>query len=373
MMSGDKPGEKRAGQRQFYSDKAFQEAQLDQLSNLSDRINALENTLTIGFNNLVKFLYNNTSKVEVKNHLKEIATPDVLQVVKIIEKLDKDLLDKNVELKPIIQVLTLIQQELTKIPKDPVKFEQKDAFKVTNLSEIKFDTKSLEKTIKDELAKLNIKPDAPIINVEKADNTGLEKLLKDILKGITANKPEKLPESFKVANLDEIKPTDTSKIEEKLDESNKQLQLLVKKPAGGGGGGSTIPFTDDQGKPKFVVLTSDGKLPVDVDMATEGIATETTLAAMKAGLSGGTKVGITLTLANTCYLCPASTPTADYTIQLYNGSGVDMYISPDNTASNGVLFKAGGTFVYDLKANEPLYLYCGSAGQSVSAIKWARV
>lgn len=91
------------------------------------------------------------------------------------------------------------------------------------------------------------------------------------------------------------------------------------------------------------------------------------------GLSDGEKVGLTLTNANTCYLCPASTPTTDYTIQLYNGSDTDMYISPDNTASNGVLFKAGGTFVYDLKANEPLYLYCGTAGKAVTAIKWARV
>lgn len=90
------------------------------------------------------------------------------------------------------------------------------------------------------------------------------------------------------------------------------------------------------------------------------------------GLSNGSKEGITLTNANTCYLCPASTPATDYTIQLYNSSDTDMYISPDSTASNGVLFKSGGTFVYDLKADEPLYLYCGTAGKAVSAIKWAR-
>ena len=80
----------------------------------------------------------------------------------------------------------------------------------------------------------------------------------------------------------------------------------------------------------------------------------------------GSNGSITLTLINTAYSIPASAPTENYVIVLYNGSDTDMYVGYENSNSNGLLLPSGGRMSFDLGANQVVYAYCGSAGKILS-------
>ena len=240
--------------REEFNKEAFRKEQLKQYTKEIAKLESLEDTLITAFNNLVKFLDGKTSKVEIINQLKEISTPDVDKVVKVIEKLDKNIIDNKLDLRPLTESLNTIKRELSLIPKTLPKFEQKDSLKVSNLDEVVLDTTSLEKAIRE----LNLKVEAPIINTEKVDVKPLQDIMLDLLKAFKSFKVE-IPE---YPEFPEIPKTDLTNVEKKLDESNKQLKKLVEKPAGGGGGGNSSPYIDSTGKIVNVELVN-GKVPVD--------------------------------------------------------------------------------------------------------------
>ncbi|GBD90294.1 hypothetical protein BMS3Abin04_01011 [bacterium BMS3Abin04] len=80
----------------------------------------------------------------------------------------------------------------------------------------------------------------------------------------------------------------------------------------------------------------------------------------------GSNGSITLTNADTAYSIPASAPTENYVIVLYNGSDTDMYVGYENSNANGLLLPSGGRMSFDLGANQVVYAYCGSAGKILS-------
>lgn len=224
-------------QRQQADLKAEQKRQFDeQIASLR----ALENTLAKAFNNLIRFLDGKTTKTEVVNQLKEIATPDVAKVVSGIKKLDETTLSNKIDLKPVVEALKAIQSEIEKVPKKlPELPEQKDSVKVTNLSEVSLDTSALEKAIKG----LKLVAEAPIIKTEKTDLKPLQDVMLDLLKAVNKQKLE-VPNEFKVSNFKDVPLADLTEVEKKLDQSNKHLKQIAEKrgSTGGGGGESTLAF-----------------------------------------------------------------------------------------------------------------------------------
>jgi hypothetical protein len=253
--------------------------QLDiQYKERTAQLESLQKSMIESMKVLISFLDKKTTKTEVVNQLNEIGTPDALKVVSAVQKLEETINGKQIDLKPVIEALNSLKRETTLIP-SKIKVEKTEQVKVSNLSEVKFDTKDLEKAIKG----LDLKVDAPIINTEKVDLKPLKDVMLDLLKAF--NKQElKVPDTFKISNLDEIKATDLKEVEKKLDESNKHLKKLVEKPVGsGGGGGNGTPYVDATGKPVNIVkgfdpgaaITTDWSTP-SVIIETDGIRTKTT-------------------------------------------------------------------------------------------------
>jgi len=249
--------DKRASLRQhFDNDKANKEADIkyDKMhSEKLARFDSVEETIANAFGSLLNFMDKKISKVELTNQLDSIRTPDTEKVVDELKNLSKMVLSTKTDQKPVIDALNALKREITLLPaKIPQPKDQKDSIKVSNLSEVKLDTTSLEKAIK----ALDLKVEAPIINIDKPDSYKDE--LKNILKAIQSIV---IPKIY----IPEQLPTDTSKIEKKLDESNKHLKTISeKKFGGGGGGGNGSPYTDTNGITKNVILTADGKIPVEI-------------------------------------------------------------------------------------------------------------
>lgn len=249
--------DKRANLRQHFQSEANKAELGKQHANRTAQLNDFENTVVDGFNALIRFIDGKTTKTEVVNQLKSISTPDVDKVVMAVSKLDRDVLANKLDLKPLVAQLNGIKREMSLVPKSLPKIpEQKDTIKVSNLDEIKLDTTAVEKAIKG--LKLDVK--APIVNTEKTDLTTVQNILLDLVKAFKNQKPVEIPD------FPEIPVTDLTKVEKKLDESNKHLKAIVEKPVGGGGGGggNGTPYIDATGKPINVELETDGSIPVTV-------------------------------------------------------------------------------------------------------------
>ena len=247
--------DKRASLRKHFQTEAITASTDKQYQQRTAQLNALENTVVQAFNALIQFMDGKTSKTEVVNQLKSISTPDVDKLVPLLSKLDTTVQSNKVDLKPLVAQLTAINRQVSLIPKShPEKPGPTEKVKVTNLDEIILDTSAVEKAIK--ALKLDVK--APIINTEKTDISPLKDVMLDLLKVIKDQKPVEIPK------FPEIPKTDLTKVETKLETSNKLLkEITEKKFGGGGGGGNGSPYTDSSGTTKNVILTADGKIPVE--------------------------------------------------------------------------------------------------------------
>lgn len=248
--------DKRAGLRQFYQTQEEQAVKEKRFQDRTQQLASLEGTLVQGLNALISFLDGKTTKTEVVNQLKSIATPDVDKVVKAVERLDSSVVQNKVDLKPLESLLTAIRRELSLIPKTHAEIpEAREDVRVTNLSDVKLDTSALEKAVK--ALKLDPKIDvkAPDVQVN-TDLKPIQGVLLDVLKAVNNIKLE-------VPEFPEIPATDLAKVEKKLDESNKHLKAIVDKPVarGGGGGGNGTPYVDDTGKASYVTL-DNGAIPI---------------------------------------------------------------------------------------------------------------
>lgn len=266
--------DKRASLRREFDDKkANTQASIKSEKMHSEqlaRFDSVEETIANAVGAVLNYLAKGTSKVELTNQLDSIRTPDTEKVVDELKNLSNTVTNAKTDQKPVIEALNSLKREITLLPaKMPKPKDQKDSIKVSNLSEVKLDTSNLEKAIK----ALDLKVDAPIVNVDKPDLKPLQNVMLDVLKAI---KNQKQTEELKVSNLSEIKPTNLSNVEKKQDKSNEYLKIISeKKFGGGGGGGNGTPYTDASGTAKNVILTSDGRIPIDIDMASDGIATAT--------------------------------------------------------------------------------------------------
>lgn len=245
--------DKRASLRQHFEDKDYQKKLDQQHKDQLQKMDSLENTLVKSIDAFIRFINGNISKTEVINQIKSVSTPDVDRVTQAIKKLDEHVLSQKLDLKPLENSMNGIKRELSLIPKSHQKLpEAKDSFKVTNLDEIKLDTKPVEDAIKG----LKLVAEAPIINTEQIDLKPLQDIMLDLIKSV---KDQKYPET----KIPKFPITDLSKVEKKLDESNKHLKKIVDKPVGGsGGGGSGVSFQNSSGNQVRATLNPDGSIPI---------------------------------------------------------------------------------------------------------------
>lgn len=254
------------------SDRRFNDRSI-QLDKLND---SLKKDISNAFGSLILYLDGKTTKTEVINQLKSISTPDVDKAVLAIDKLRDDVKNSKVDIKPLQDVMNKAVRELSLIPKQQAKFEQKDEIKVSNLKDIDFSVfeKTIDaiKGIKLEAPNVTVKPAS--VTVQPVDLSPLETVLKSVLKAVKENAPKDIT----------IPKTNLTKLEKGQEQSNKLLKTISEKNfGGGGGGGNGSPYIDNTGKIVNVEL-SNGRIPIDIDMAIEDIATETTLAKLP-GLS----------------------------------------------------------------------------------------
>lgn len=333
--------EKRALLRQHFVQEESQAKETKQYQERTAQLSALEDTVVKAFSVLIQFMDGKTTKTEVTNQLKSISTPDVDKVVQAVLKLDKDILSNKLDLKPVTDALNGMKRELGLIPKShPKQVEQREDVKVTNLDEIKLDTSDVVSAIK----ALKLEAKAPIINEKDVDLKPLQNVMLDLLKAVQNQKPVVIPEFPKIPE------TDLSKVEKKLDESNKHLKAITeKKFGGGGGGGNGTPYVDSTGKASYVELEADGSMPVSVQSDTYSAV------AIDASSSGNNTI-VSITNTARLYYVSLSANGA-------NSADVTAIVKIGASEKFKVSLKAGSIFARNIGAGRR-YL-TGSAGDDI--------
>ncbi len=235
--------------RQQNEDRA--RAELDQARHEQEiaTLNSIDTTIVEVMQRLVSYLDGKITKTEVVNQIESVATPDVAKVVEAITELGIITESNRLDLSPLKEALLGLGEKLDQLPKSfpeiPTEVSVKNFPEVPEQKEI-----DLSPVIK-AIEKIKMVAEAPNIQVDAPNLDPIEKGLSNVVKSIDS------------IEFPEIPKTDLSKVEKKLDTSNKILKDLLEKPTGGGGGGSSWVATDQNGIPVPIELTVDGKIPVE--------------------------------------------------------------------------------------------------------------
>jgi len=228
---------------------------------------------------------------------------------------------------------------------------------VTNTlsQDIKTQTDTIKKTIKD----IKI-PQTDLLPLKK-ELARFNTILNDLLRAtkeikfpeITQNEvvfPQKANEALPV------RLSDGKKFYNAVLKAQKQTQEAIKILQGGS---SSQIFMDSGGAIQYGLVDADRHVQVDV------IATS--------HFSGtGSDYALTLTNADTAYQCPASAnvPSKDYVLNIYNGSGNDVFWGWTNsiagTSNLRRLLPSGGTLSLDMATSQSIFLTSASAGNTIA-------
>lgn len=205
---------------------------------------------------LIGYLDGKVTKTEVVNQIRSVETPDVEKVVQAVEDLSSVVENTKLDVTPLVEGLSKLEDQLKLIPKEKPEFEQKEDVRVTNLDEIDFTT--LENAIKG----IKIDTPAPVVNVPQTevnvdapDLDPIKKSLSDVIKAVKGIKLE-------------VPKTDLTKVEKELTKLTKLNKELLEKPTGGGGGGGRATPYEQDGIPAFVELTN-GAIPTSSAIVTK--------------------------------------------------------------------------------------------------------
>lgn len=236
------------------TERLEKQAESDHKRQLLAKLEEVRATQLATMQALAKFLAGHTTKTEVVNQLKSIATPDALKVVAAVKALQKDINGKEVDWSPVLPWLEKISEHLEAIPKEHPEMPEQQQVDMTRTNE-------LLESFGIALANMKLVAEAPIVNVnapktelkiEKVDLKELKKPLADIL------------EAFQSFEVPPVQFTDMSEVQSLLEKSNELLEKIVKKPSGGGGGGGggMVSFKDTAGFSVQVTMNDDGTIPV---------------------------------------------------------------------------------------------------------------
>lgn len=212
-------------------------------------LNSIDTTIVEVMNSLVKFLDGKVTRTEVLNQIESVATPDVAKVVEAIAELGIITESNRIDLEPLKTALLGLGEKLDQLPKSFP--EIPNSVEINNLSDIEFPEQKevdLSEVIK-AINKIKLVAEAPQVTVNN-DLKPIEKGLTNVVKSIDSIK------------FPEIPKTDLTKVEKKLDTSNKILKDILEKPVGGGGGGSSWVATNDQDIPLPLKVDSTGALVI---------------------------------------------------------------------------------------------------------------
>lgn len=235
------------------TERLEKQAEADYKRQLLAKLEDVRTTQLATMQALAKFLAGHTTKTEVVNQLKSIATPDALKVVEAVKSLQKDMNGKKVDWSPVLPWLEKISQHLEAIPKEHPEAPEQQQVDMTRTNE-------LLQSFGVALANMKLVAEAPVVNVkvpktelkvEKVDLAELKKPLMSIL------------EAFQNFEVPPAQFTDMSQVQELLEKSNELLEKIVKKPVGsGGGGGGMVSFKDSSGFSVQVTINDDGSIPI---------------------------------------------------------------------------------------------------------------
>jgi len=217
---------------------------------------SIDTTVVEVMKNLVEFLDGKITKTEVINQLDTIRTPDVYKVVEAITELGIITESNRIDLTPLKEALLSLGEKLDQLPKSFP--EIPNEVSVSNLSDIEIpeqkeiDFSSVIKAINN----IKMVAEAPQVTV----NTDLDPLKKEITNVVKSINSIKFPE---------IPKTDLSKVEKKLDVSNRILKDIYEKPVGGGGSGSSWPAVNSEGLAQPLTIDDNGNLLITQQHLTE--------------------------------------------------------------------------------------------------------
>ena len=213
-------------------------------------LNSIDTTIVEVMNSLVKFLDGKVTRTEVLNQIESVATPDVAKVVEAIAELGIITESNRIDLEPLKTALLGLGEKLDQLPKTFP--EMPKSVEINNLSDIEFPEQK-EIDFSDVIKAIN-----NIKMVAEAPEVTVNNDLKPIEKGLT-----NVVKSIDSIKFPEIPKTDLTKVEKKLDTSNKILKDILEKPVGGGGGGSSWVATNDQDIPLPLKVDDTGALQVN--------------------------------------------------------------------------------------------------------------
>ena len=212
-------------------------------------LNSIDTTIVEVMNSLVKFLDGKVTRTEVLNQVESVATPDVAKVVEAIAELGIITESNRIDLEPLKTALLGLGEKLDQLPKTFP--EMPKSVEINNFSDIEFPEQK-EIDFSDVIKAIN-----NIKMVAEAPEVTVNNDLKPIEKGLT-----NVVKSIDSIKFPEIPKTDLTKVEKKLDTSNKILKDILEKPVGGGGGGSSWVATNDQDIPLPLKVDNTGALQV---------------------------------------------------------------------------------------------------------------
>ena len=290
--------------RQQNEDRA--RAELDQARHEQEiaTLNSIDTTIVEVMQRLVSYLDGKITKTEVVNQISSVSTPDVAKVVEAIAELGIITESNRIDLSPLKEALLGLGEKLDQLPKSFPEIPSEVS--ISNFPEVPEQKEIDLSPVIEAIEKIKMVAEAPNIQVDAPNLDPIEKGLSNVVKQIKAIK------------FPEIPKTDLSKVEKKLDTSNKILKDLLEKPTGGGGGGSSWVATNQNGIPVPIELTVDGKIPVEAG-ATSNYESRND----------------TTTDANLVYLGKAlpgsATSDAAWQIKRYNKSAGHMSFADDET------------------------------------------
>lgn len=192
--------------RQIHADRANRD--LEQTRHESSlRVQAdVAQTIIVATSTLLKFLKGHTTKAEVVNQLKEIATPDVLQLLPELKEIANTLkAQKEVELKELTGVMKAVLDEAKAIPKslpEQAKVEIPDyAQQFQTLTKAVADLTTAVKAQKLVAEAPVVNVDAPEVKVDAPDLTPLESGLSQVKQAVKDAAPPEVQKTQDLSGL----------------------------------------------------------------------------------------------------------------------------------------------------------------------------